>query len=139
MRKVEPAPLRVIAVHGRPRGVVAEPELPRAVHQRVASLELLQRQAFPVGGLRGIWPSVRKREDRDGNRGNRGETQTAKFDFHAIILPNPAPAENTQSGTIGADETFDRPTICKLWADRLRYFTLTRRKNEVGAPSGTAF
>ena len=61
MRKVEPAPLRVIAVHGSPRGVVAEPELPRAVHQRVASLELLQRQAFPVDGLRGIWPSVRKR------------------------------------------------------------------------------
>ena len=100
MRKVEPAPLRVIAVHGSPRGVVAEPELPRAVHQRVASLELLQRQAFPVDGLRGIWPSVRKREDRDGNRGNRGETQTAKFDFHATILPNSAPAVNTQSGTM---------------------------------------
>ena len=102
MRKVEPAPLRVIAVHGRPRGVVAEPELPRAVHQRVASLELLQRQAFPVDGLGGIWPSVRKREDRDGNRGNRGEERAANLDFHAIILPNPALADNTQSGTIGA-------------------------------------
>ena len=46
---------------------------------------------------------------RDGNRGNRGDTQTAKFDFHADILPNTAPAGNTQSGTIGADETFGRP------------------------------
>ena len=99
VRKVQRAPFRVVAVHGSPRGVVAEPELPRAVHQRVASLELLQRQAISIDGLRGIWPSVRKREDRDGNRGNRGETQTAKFDFHANILPKTAPPETTQSGT----------------------------------------
>ena len=37
---------------------------------------------------------------------------------------------------MGTNETFGRPTICKLWADRLRYFTLTRRKNEAGASSG---
>ena len=47
---------------------------------------------------------------RDGNRGNRRETETAKFDFHAAILPNPAPAENTQSGTIGADDCAASPS-----------------------------
>lgn len=86
-----------------------------------------QKRLLPCAALGDARPHLRRRLAHDAEprraklvRGsierkarycNRGNAYAWINSFHADILPNTAPAEHTQSGTIGADETFGRPTI----------------------------